>query len=128
MKAKEGIGWQAALVDINRATEFAGDDVDRFSALIDLGRECSGVVIDIPALSASAAVSVYGQRDGEVDTVPKQVYHIMPDDGTVEAWATAVDAGGYVVHCPVLGAVRYIRLHCSTNQAADRTFYVLGTN
>lgn len=126
VKAKEGITWQAALIDIDRDTEFTGDDVDRYSALVDLGRECGGVIIHVPTID-SATVAVYAQRDSGEDTVPAEVHYKKPSDEATQAWATTAGTGGLFIHCPYLGAVRYIRLYTSANQTADRTFYVLGT-
>lgn len=125
-KAKEGITWQAAVIDIDRDAEFSGDDVDRYSSLVDLGRECTGVVIDIPAID-SAAVSVYAQVDGEEDTVPLAVHYRQASDNATAVWSTTAGTGGLFIHCDFLGAVRYIRLYTGANQTADRTFYVLGT-
>ena len=44
---------KSALVDIDRATEFTDDDVDRFSELVDLDGFFKDVEVTIPALDAS---------------------------------------------------------------------------
>ena len=126
-KAMEGMGWQIALIDIDRAAEFAGDDVDRYSGLVDLGRECSGVIINLPTLTAATIINVYGQMAAAIATVPLALNHIMPDDGAMEAWATVAGTGDIMILCPCLGAIRYVRIYSSVNQAADRSISLLGT-
>ena len=126
-KAMEGITWQIALIDIDRAAEFAGDDVDRYSGLVDLGRECSGVIINLPTLTAATIINVYGQMLAAVATVPLALNHIMPDDGAMEAWATVAGTGDIMIHCPCFGAIRYVRIYSTVNQAADRSISLLGT-
>jgi hypothetical protein len=117
--------WIDAVLDFNRAGEFAGDDVDRYSALVDLGHEYSGVAILIPTIE-NALVSVYAQEDALIATVPKPV-HIWKSDNTSALFATSTGTGGiYVACCPLGGVLRYIRLYTSENQTADRTFKVKG--
>jgi len=117
--------WQIATIDIDRASEFTGDDVDRFSGLVDLGSEFSNVLVFIPALDASGVVSLYIQRDGNTDTVPKQV-QIFDDDATGHfVHGTSSGAGDFAIVFHV-GATQHLRVHVAANQAADRTFYVKG--
>lgn len=125
-KVKEGITWQTALIDINRNTEFSGDDVDQYSKLVDLGRESSGVVIELPAFSSST-ISIYGQEGSTVVTVPFIIHRLRDNAQTSEAWTTTASTGSLFIHCNVLGAIRYIRIRANTNQAADRLIRVLGT-
>ena len=54
--------WKTALIDIDRATEFTGDDVDRYSKLVDLKENYEFLTVRLPALSASAIISVYVQE------------------------------------------------------------------
>jgi hypothetical protein len=126
-KSQEGITWQSVLLDYNLATpEYTGMDVDRTSALVDLGRECSGVVIYVPTID-SAAISLLAQMDSAITTVPADLHYKKPADGSTAAWASTAGTGGYFIHIDCLGAVRYFRIYTSQNQTADRTFYVLGT-
>ena len=120
--------WTLATLDYDRSTtEFVGDDADRFSALIDLGDNYEDVTIDIPTLSASAVVSIYAQRDGEIATVPK-IIHILDDDATGSfAHSTSSGAGDIIVTFR-LGGYRYMRVHCGANQSANRLFYCRGFN
>lgn len=116
----------AALLDYNRAaTEFTGDDVDRFTALVDLGRQWEWVRIDVPTID-SATVSIYVQFDAAVATVPVLLHYKLPADASTAAWATTAGTGGYSIVCPCLGGAQYIRLYTGANQTADRTFYVQG--
>ena len=119
-------GKKTATIDISRDTEFVGDDADRYSDLVDLGGIFSDVLVFIPALSASAAVSLAIQLDGSKDTIPSPL-HIMDSNATgsflhaISAMTTAFKV--VVFH---VGAVQYLRIYCDADQAADRTFYLRG--
>jgi len=117
--------WQSTIIDIDRASEFTGDNAVRFSGLVNLGHEFENVLVYIPALDASGVVSIYLQRDGDEDTVPKQVM-IMDDDATGHfVHGTSSGAGDfYITFHP--GAAQHLRIHVAADQAADRTFYVKG--
>ena len=118
--------WESALIDIDRGTEFSGDDVDRFSELVDLGAEYENLCVFIPTID-SGVVSVYVQRDGESDTVPV-IIHVLDDDATGSfAHSTTDGTGGIVVNFE-LGAIRYLRMHVAADQDPDVTFYVRGYN
>jgi len=69
--------WVTALIDIDRATEFTGDDVDQYSKLVDLGALYSVITLHVPALTSSA-LNIYVQRTGEVDEVPVAVHYRQP--------------------------------------------------
>jgi hypothetical protein len=125
-KAKEGIDWQSVLLDYDLAAQYSGEDIDRTSALVDLGRECSGVIIYVPTIE-SAKISLLVQMDGETDTIPFDLHYKKPADGSTGIWETTASGGGYFIHCPHLGAIRYLRIYTSENQTSNRTFYVLGT-
>lgn len=119
-------GWQSVLMDIDLTAQYTGEDIDRTSALVDLGQKCSGVIIYIPTID-SAAVSLLVQRDGEIDTVPYGLYYRQTSDNATALWATTASTGGFYIHCDCLGGIRYFRIYTGANQTADRTFYVLGT-
>lgn len=120
-------GWKDCLIDIDRASEFTGDDVDQYSELVDLGGLCDSVVIAVPALSTSGTISVYVQEGGSEATVPKALHYKRTADETTSAeWKTTSGAGSFVIECNSLGSFRWIRLKVSENQAADRTLRVCG--
>jgi len=121
-----GIGWQSVLMDIDLTAQYSGEDIDRTSALVDLGFEASGVMIVVPTID-SAAVSLLVQMDGEIDTVPVALHHKKPADDSTALWATTAGTGGFMIHVPCLGGIRYFRIYTGANQTADRTFYVKGT-
>lgn len=116
---------KSCLVDIDRDTEFSGDDVDQYSALVDLGAKCDQVLIEVPTIT-SATITVYGQVGGDVLTVPKAVHYRQTSDNATAAWATTASTGAYFITCSCLGGIQHIRLKSSEDQEADRTFYVTG--
>ncbi len=118
--------WITATLDYDRsATEFTGDDVDRFTDLIDLGADYEFINVFIPALSASATVTPYIQRDGAIATIPIPV-NILDDDATGSfAHATTSGAGGITIIFRI-GGIRYLRLYAGADQTANRVFYVRG--
>jgi|TARA_Y100000310_G_scaffold276879_1_gene294332 hypothetical protein len=126
-KARPGIGPQTALIDIDRDSEFTGDDVDQYSKLVDLGIECSGVLIKLPVMTSST-ISVYGQEDSSTATVPFIIHRLRPDAQTSEAWTTTASTGSLFIHCDVMGGIRYIRVRANTNQGSDRSVTLVGTN
>ena len=118
--------WKSALIDIDRATEFTGDDVDRYSALVDLEGNFEFVTVFIPTID-SATVTPYVQRDAAVATVPVAVQVLDADATGSFAHATTASTGAIAVTFRI-GGVQHIRLYTGANQAADRTFYVRGFN
>jgi len=65
--------WKTATLDYDRAnTDFTGDDVVRFTDLVDLDDNYEFLTVFIPALSANGTVSIYVQRDDLVATVPSR--------------------------------------------------------
>ena len=120
--------WKTATLDYDRAaTEFTGDDVDRFTDLVDLGDSYEFLTVFIPALSASATITPYVQRDEAIATVPIAL-HVFDSDATGSfAHATSSGAGDIVVtFC--IGGTRYFRLYAGADQTANRTFYCRGFN
>uniref|UniRef100_A0A6M3L0F9 Uncharacterized protein n=1 Tax=viral metagenome TaxID=1070528 RepID=A0A6M3L0F9_9ZZZZ len=120
--------WKLATLDYDRsATEFTGDDVDRFTDLVDLGDNYEYITVFIPALSASGTVAPWVQRDGLIATVPV-VVHILDDDATGSfAHATSSGAGSVVVTFKI-GGCRYLRIYVAADQTANRLFYLRGFN
>ena len=117
--------WKAATIDIDRATEFTGDDVDRYSSLVDLKDNYQFVTVFIPTIN-SAQVTPYLQRDSAVATIPvvSHFFHDIDADTNV-VQSTIAGTGGIVITFNI-GGCRYFRLHSSANQTADRTFYCRG--
>ena len=126
MGTRNGYEWISVLMDIDLTAEYAGEDIDRTSALVDLGFEAGGVMIFVPTID-SATISLLVQRDGLIATVPVALHHKKPSDDSTAAWVTTAGTGGYMIHCPVLGGIRYFRILTGADQTADRTFYVKGT-
>jgi hypothetical protein len=120
--------WETVLMDIDRDAEFAGDDVDQYSSLVNLGAEYKYATVFIPALDAAATITPYLQRDSAIATVPV-ISHFWndADADTNVAQATASGSGGLVITF-FIGCCQYLRLKASADQAADRTFYVKGHN
>lgn len=120
--------WQTCLVDIDRASEFTGDDVDQYSELIALGGAFEFVTVIMPALESTTPVTPYIQRGGGEDEVPVPMYFFHDIDADTDVIQSSVSAtGGYALIFRVGGA-EFVRLYCGTTQTADRTFYVRGFN
>jgi len=120
--------WEIATIDIDRATEFSGDDVDRYSSLVDLKENYEFATVVIPALGVDGCViGVSVQRDGEIDTVPSPVY-IMDDDATGCFFHATTSASTAMTIVFRIGGIRWLRVKADTNQASDKTFYCRGFN
>ena len=119
--------WLNATIDIDRSTQFAGDDVDRYTSIVDLGSDYESLVIIVPALDAASTIAVFVQELAAVATVPIALHAKRDADETTSAqWLTTSGAGSFAITCNALGCFRYIRIKTSANQAADRTFRVRG--
>ena len=119
--------WKTALIDIDRATEFTGDDVDRYSNLVDLKENYEFLTVRLPALAASAIVSVYVQEGETVAEVPV-IVHALDDDATGSfAHSTSSGAGSLSVTFRI-GGHQFVRIHASADQSADRSIKVRGFN
>lgn len=118
--------WREALIDIDRATEFTGDDVDRYSKLVDLGMDFEFLTVFIPTIT-STTVRPYVQRDNAIATVPVAV-SALDDDATGSfAHANTASVGDEVITYRI-GGCQYVRLYSGANQAADRTLTIRGFN
>lgn len=113
--------WKACLIDVDRATEFSGDDADKYSKLIDLGRAYEKLGIIVPATITASELLIYVQKEAAVATVPCKL-HIVNTDG---AYTVTLAVSTYFT-CDCLSGVRYVRLYSATNQAVDATFYIRG--
>lgn len=118
-------GFQTAAIDIDRSSEFTGDDVDQFSSLVNLGCLCNKVIIESPTLT-STALNIYVQKDGEVDTVPIILHSRKISDESTGAWATTAGTTANSIVCDCLGGYKFIRIRATSNQTADREFKVCG--
>ena len=113
------------LIDIDRDTEFSGDDADRYSKLVDLGREYENMIMEVPAID-SAALSVYLQETQSEAAVPKPL-HVrkrLTAEGTL-LWSTTAGTGDYTVVVPI-GGYRYVRIYSGADQTADRSIRLRG--
>lgn len=114
-----------SLLDFDRASEFAGDDVDQYSALVDLGREYSSLIITIPTIESSP-INIYVQNLVAIATVPTLLHYRLTSTEATGAWATTASTGGLTIVCDCLGGFRWVRIRCTTNQTADRVFTLRG--
>ncbi len=115
---------QSALIDIDRATEFTGDDVDQYSALIKFDKPYEKIIIEVPTLDSST-VTVYAQENDSISTVPLPIHYRQTSDNATALWATTAGTGGFRITVDV-GLAQFIRIRTGSNQTADRTFYVTG--
>ncbi len=120
-----GSVWKTATIDIDRDTEFSGDDADRFSNLVDLGWDFQNLQVLVPALSSSGAVSIYTQKGNSIATVPFQIEEFDADATGSFAHASSSSAGSISLSFK-LGGIQYFRVHVAANQAADREFECRG--
>lgn len=121
-------GWIASLMDVDRKPlEFTGDDVDRFTSIIDLKGNYEFVTVIIPIM-VSSTITVYIQMTPLVSEVPV-VLHILDEDAagsfaqtsaTIETAATALTFR--------IGGAQYFRLYTSANQTSNITWYAKGFN
>jgi len=125
MATRNSMAWQSVLMDIDLPAEYAGEDIDRTSALVDLGFEAGGVMIFIPTID-NATVGLLVQRDSNIATVPVPLHYKKPSDDATGAWLTTASTGGFMINIP-LGGIQYFRILTGANQTSDRTFYVKGT-
>lgn len=120
-------GWKSILLDYDRsATEFVGDDVDKYSHLCDLGGIYEKVLLFIPTID-NGTVTLHIQRNNSIATVPVPL-NILDADATGHfASATTAGTGGIAVIFEIGGAEAF-RVYTGANQTADRTFYARGFN
>jgi len=119
--------WKTATIDIDRAGEFTGDDVDQFSSLVDLGGIYENVLVMCDSAITSATLAPWVQKTDSVAEVPV-VVHALDDDAT-GSFAHATTAGTTQIAIIFrIGAIRYLRVRAGANQAADETFSVRGFN
>ena len=117
---------QTALIDIDRASEYSGDDVDRVSKLVDLGQQFKYVLITVPTID-TATVGLLGQLTSSEAEVPFAVPY-QKTDNTTAAWALSSGTGLMVISVFV-GGLQYVRVQTTNaNQTADRTFKLQGFN
>lgn len=115
---------QSALVDIDRATEFVGDDVDQYSSLIKFDKPYEKFVIEIPTIDNST-VTFYAQQNDVISTVPLPLHYRQASDNATALWATTAGTGGLRMVIDA-GLAQFVRIRTASNQTADRTFYVTG--
>ena len=117
--------WKTATIDIDRATEFTGDDVDQFSSLVDLGADFEFILVLCDSAITSATLAPWVQKGSSVADIPA-VVHALDDDAT-GAFAHATTAATTQIAVIFrVGAVQYLRIRAGSNQAADETFSIRG--
>ncbi len=117
--------WKDALIDIDRGTEFTGDDVDRYSKLVDLGADFDELTVKVPTID-SAQVTVYGQLTPAIDEVPVPIHFFHDIDADTDVVQSSVAGTGGIILTFKLGGLQFIRIYTSANMTADRTFKVRG--
>jgi len=125
MATRNSMAWQSVLMDIDLPAEYAGEDIDRTSALVDLGFEAGGVMLFVPTID-NATIGLLVQRDSNIATVPVPLHYKKPSDDATVSWTTTASTGGFMINIP-LGGIQYFRVLAGSDQTADRTFYVKGT-
>ena len=129
---------KTALIDVNRASEFSGDVVDRYSKIVDLGAKYEFLTVKLPALSASGIVSAYVQEDDKVTKAAGQhpavvgtiplIIHVLDDDATGSfAHSTSSTAGSLSIIFRI-GGYQFVRIHVASTQSGDRSIKVWGFN
>lgn len=119
--------WKTGTVDIDRASEFTGDDVDQFSDLIDLGAIYEFITVHLGSTITSGTIQPYVQRTEKTDEVP--VIKMQLDDDATGSFAHADTAATTIRSVTFrIGGYQYIRIRLTGNQAADETLYVRGFN
>lgn len=114
--------WIDATIDIDRTpTEFTGDDVDRYSSLVDLGAAYEKITIIVPATVTAGELLIYVQELAAIATVPAKLHVVNTDTAY-----TVTLAASTCFTCDSLNGIRYLRLYSATNQAQDVTFRVRG--
>src|SRR4030043_1591527 len=102
-------GWKIATIDIDRAEEFTGDDVDQFSSLVDLGADFEFVLVMCSSAITSATLAPWVQKTDSKAEVPV-VVHALDDDATgsfAHATTAAVTQIAVIFH---IGEIQYLRL------------------
>ena len=112
MATKAGQTWQTATIDIDRDSEFSGDDVDQFSGVVDLQEYFDGVALKLPALTNSA-ITLYNADNATVSTVPLVLHVMKADLSATAAWTVSAGTGSIQVIARGLGAVRFLRVRCT---------------
>ena len=119
--------WKTATIDIDRASEFTGDDVDQFSDVVDLGEDYEFVTVHFDGVITNATINPWVQKTPEVDEVPV-IKHALDDDAT-GSFAHATTAAVTSVSVTFrIGGYQYLRIRAGAAQAADETFSVRGFN
>ena len=119
--------WKTALIDIDRATEFSGDDVDQYSKLVDLKEYYEFLTVKLPTITSST-ISVYGQETEAVDEVPVPVHFWHDNNADTNIEQATVAAATALILTFRIGGLEFIRIKAGTNQTADRSIKVRGFN
>ena len=120
--------WKLALIDIDRASEFTGDDVDQFSKIVDLSGYFSYVNVHLPALT-SGVVSVYACKGKDLEAAEAEApLQVQAFDGNATGHfahaSTATEGAIWLTF--FVGCLQFLRIKVAGNQAADRNIYVQG--
>ncbi len=119
--------WKTATIDIDRDSEFTGDDVDQFSSLVDLGEAYEFATVHFDSVIDSSTLAPWVQKTAEIDEVPV-VKHTLDDDATGSFEHATTAAVTQISVTFRIGGYQYLRLRAGSNQAQDETFSVRGFN
>lgn len=120
-------GWIEALIDVDRALEFSGDDVDQYSKLVDLKGNYEFLTVKLPTITSST-ITVYGQETEAEDEVPLPVHFWGDSDADTNVEQATVAATTALILTFRIGALQYIRIRANSTQSADVSVKVRGFN
>ena len=120
-------GWISSLMDVDRDAEFAGDDVDQFSSIINLKGNYEFVTVILPIM-VSSDVTIYIQRTDAVTEVPVIMHTLDGDSADSFAQTSAAVSSAAIALTFRIGGAQYFRLKMDGNQTLDLTFYAKGFN
>ena len=115
---------KTASVDIDRSSEFTGDDIDQYSSLVDLGDNFTHAMVHFGTGWDEGRLTVYTQLTGEIDEVPKICHEYDAASATSVAVIMGTNTGGVSVIVPVSG--QYLRVRSSAAQSVDTWVQVRG--
>lgn len=133
-------GWKTALIDIDRAEEFVGDDVDQYSQIVDLGENYEFLTVKMPTGMDSGAVTVYVQENEKVTKaldasgpavvgdIPVPVHFFHDIDADTDVIQSSIATEGGISLTFYLGAYQYIRVRVGAAQDPDVELKVRGFN
>jgi len=140
MKVSE---WKTALIDIDRASEFVGDDVDQYSKIVDLDENYEFLTVHVPTGMDSATLTPYVQKGEKVTRaagyftpgspavvgdIPFPVHFFNDISADTDVIQSTIASTGGISITFRIGGYQYIRIKASANQDPDVELSVRGFN